>query len=226
MPQVNIVIDINNTIYIRNPLETALGKKLICHSIQVMDEIGFEDFNFKRLATHMGSTEASVYRYFENKYKLLSYLVAWYWDYMHFMILMDIRNMDDSRSKLRRIIETLVNSINNATAPEYIDQTKLHRIVVENASKVYHNKQVDALKKEGFYTNLLKLVKTISSVIQEVDPTYLYPVALANNVIDISLNNEYNILHLHKLTDVADADSCNPRLETIEMIHYMLDRLV
>lgn len=226
MPQVNIVIDINDTIYIRNPLETTLGKKLICHSIMVMDEIGFEDFNFKKLAKHMSSTEASVYRYFENKYKLLSYLVAWYWDYMHFMILMDIRNISQPRERLHRIIETLVNSLNNTTAPEYIDQGKLHRIVVENASKVYHTKQVDSLKKVGFYTNLLKLVKTIAGVVREVDEGYKYPVALATNIVDMSLNNEYNIVHLHNLTDVSDPATTDPRRETINMIHYMLDRLL
>lgn len=226
MPQVNIVIDINETIYIRDPLATKLGRNIIKYSIELLDELGFEEFNFKKLAERMTSTEASVYRYFENKYKLLAYLVAWYWDYMHFMILMDIRSIDDPQSKLHCIIETLVTSINNRTTPEYIDLGKLHHLVVENATKVYHNKKVDLLKEEGFYTNLQKLVKTISGVILEMEKAFEYPRALANTIVDMCLNTEYNLEHLNHLTDVTDISSCDPQKETIDMIKYIVDRVL
>lgn len=226
MPQVNISIDICESIYIRNPLETSLGKKIIKHSIILLNEIGFEDFNFKKLAIHMESTEASVYRYFENKYKLLAYLVSWYWDFMHFMILMDTRNMNSPKEKLMRMIESLVNSIGDAAVPEYVDHAKLHTIVLENATKVYHNKQVDELKKEGFYNNLKKLVKTISGTISEIDSDFKYPYTLAANIVDLSLNNEYNMLHLPRLTDFQDGKYNDGRQETIVMIKYMLKRIL
>lgn len=35
---------------------------------------GYEAFTFKKLAEDIGTTEAGIYRYFENKYKLLVYL--------------------------------------------------------------------------------------------------------------------------------------------------------
>lgn len=226
MPQVNIVIDINETIFIRDPLQTSLGRNIIKYSIELLDELGFEAFNFKRLAQRMESTEASVYRYFENKYKLLAYLVAWYWDYMHFMILMGLRVIDNPKDKLYHIVETLVRSINDSTAPDYIDLGKLHHLVVENASRVYHNKQVDDLKKEGFYTNLQKLVKTISDIILEADAEFKYPKALATTVVDMCLNSEYNIEHFSHLTDVADTQTCNAQQCTIDMIHYIVDRVL
>lgn len=226
MPQVNVSIDVCSSVYLRNPLDTTLGKKILKHSIILMDEIGFDDFNFKKLATHMGSTEASVYRYFENKYKLLSYLVAWYWDYMHFLILLDIRNIEDPKRKMNIVIDTLVLVKNNTATPDYINIGVLHTIVVENASKVYHNKQVDVLKKEGYYMNLQKLVNTIAENILEINPSFKYPKSIATNVIELSLNNEYYIEHLPGLTDQVEESNLTPREHTIQMIKYFLERLM
>ncbi|MEM9546609.1 MAG: TetR/AcrR family transcriptional regulator [Bacteroidota bacterium] len=225
MPQVNITIDINKSIYLRDPLETSLGKRIIEHAIVLIHEIGFEELNFKKLAISMNSTEASIYRYFENKYKLLAYLVAWYWDFMHFSILMDTRNIKDPRAKLHQSIDTLVNSLNTPFTPAYIDESKLHTVVVENATKVYHNKKVDSLNKEGFYSNYKKIVKTISQMILEIEPKFKYPIALATNLIEQSLNNEYYMEHLPSLTDVSK-NMENPRVDTIKMIEYMVDRIL
>jgi AcrR family transcriptional regulator len=173
----------------------------------------------------MGSTEASIYRYFENKYKLLAYLVAWYWDLMHFMLLIDIRNIDDNKKKLQKAIVTLVNSLDNSTTPNYIDQEKLHNIVVENATKVYHTKKVDALNKEGFYLNYKKIVKKLSEIILDIDPNFKYPKALATNIIEQSLNNEYYLDHIPSLTDKG-GDKSTSKAETIKMITYMIDRVL
>lgn len=226
MPQFNILIDINDRIYLRDPIETALGKNILRYSIDLIDEIGFEDFTFKKLAIRIGTTEASVYRYFENKYMLLAYLVAWYWDYMHFLILMDSRNISDPKERLRISITTLVNSRQNKSAPDYIDQLKLHALVVENAAKVYHTKKVDDLNKIGFYLNYKKLVKTLAEIIAEIDPKYKYPRALATNIIEQSLNYEYYIAHLPNLTDHTSKKKIDGRLETVNVIWYMIDRLL
>ena len=225
MPQINITIDINKNIYLRDPLETNLGKKIIEHAIILLDEIGFEEFNFKKLATHMDSTEASIYRYFENKYKLLSYLVAWYWDLMHFMLLIDIRNIKNPKEKLLKAVDTLVNALDNNSTLNYIDQSKLHMLVVENASKVYHNRKVDDLNKIGFYVNYKKLVKTLSDIIREIDQDFKYPVSVATNIIEMSLNNEYYIIHLPGLTDES-MNQHNSKEETIQMINYVINRLL
>ena len=226
MPQVNILIDINESTYLRNPLETNLGKKILFHSIDLMYDTGFEDFNFRKLAIKMESTEASIYRYFENKYMLLAYLVAWYWDYIHFLILMETRNIKKAKERLKISITTLVNSQHNKSTPEYIDQPKLHAIVVENAAKVYHTKKVDDLNKVGFYLNYKKLVKTLAANILEIDSKYKYPRALATSIIEQSLNYEYYIAHLPNLTDHDERSKIDARTETLEMIWYMVNRLL
>ena len=83
---VNIRISLNPGLYLKDPQESDLGRRIIKHSILLLEELGFEQFNFKKLAEAMGSTEASIYRYFENKHLLLIYLVSWYWEWLSYMI--------------------------------------------------------------------------------------------------------------------------------------------
>lgn len=225
MEGIRFDISISEGIYVKNPLKTDLGKNIIRAAIDLLNDIGFEDFNFKKVAENAGTTEASVYRYFENKYKLLVYLSAWYWDFMLFMVMLDIRNINDPRSQLKQAIATLINSRNSILTPEYIDQTKLHNVMVENATKVFHTKNVDKLNKEGYYANYKKMVKTISEMINKIDHNYNFPIALASTIVEQSLNNEYYIEHLPSLIDAVSSTS-NPAMQTIEMINYMIDRLL
>ena len=74
-----IKIEINPHLFLKDPMTSELGKNILNGSIHLIDELGFESFNFKKLALEIGTTEASVYRYFESKNKLLLYLINWYW---------------------------------------------------------------------------------------------------------------------------------------------------
>jgi hypothetical protein len=59
--QVNIVI--SPELYSKNPESSALGHKIVSKSIEMINELGFEDFTFKKLGASIGSNESSVYRY-------------------------------------------------------------------------------------------------------------------------------------------------------------------
>ena len=71
---IGIKITLNERLYLRDPQDTALGKKIIKHSILLIDDD--LAFTFKKLAHRMHSTEASVYRYFENKHAIA---VPFFW---------------------------------------------------------------------------------------------------------------------------------------------------
>lgn len=75
----NLKVSINDKIYIKDPESSSLGKRIIEYSILMIDTMGFESFTFKKLGEKIGSNESSIYRYFENKHKLLLYLTSWYW---------------------------------------------------------------------------------------------------------------------------------------------------
>ena len=72
-------ITVNDKLYIKDPQSSELGQKIIENGIILIDEIGFENFTFRRLALKIESTEASVYRYFENKQK---FFLSVLWSFM------------------------------------------------------------------------------------------------------------------------------------------------
>ena len=89
--------------------------------IAELGEVGFESFNFKLLSKRIDSTEASVYRYFENKNLLLIYLVSWYWELVSYMIDINTLNIKDPEKKLKIILGILVHTSRNKKGSEYIN---------------------------------------------------------------------------------------------------------
>lgn len=67
-----IKIHLNEHLFLIDPEDTSLGRDIIESSVVLIDRLGFEMFTFKKLAFEMGSTEASVYRYFETSTNYLS----------------------------------------------------------------------------------------------------------------------------------------------------------
>ncbi|MBT8290820.1 MAG: TetR/AcrR family transcriptional regulator, partial [Muriicola sp.] len=79
-----IKIEVNRKTYVKDPESSDLGKRIVEHSILMIHELGFDSFTFKKLGASIGSNESSIYRYFENKHKLLLYLTSWYWGWQEY----------------------------------------------------------------------------------------------------------------------------------------------
>ena len=77
----DIRIKMNDKLFLRNPEDSLLGKRIVSQGLVLINKLGFEDFTFKKLAAEIETTEASIYRYFENKHRLLVYLITWYWSF-------------------------------------------------------------------------------------------------------------------------------------------------
>ncbi|MBX7095326.1 MAG: TetR/AcrR family transcriptional regulator, partial [Flavobacteriales bacterium] len=93
-------IKLSDSHYLKNPEETELGRNIVGHSILMIEEMGIEQFTFKKLAEKIGSTEASVYRYFENKHQLLLYLISWYWTWLNHRIIHYIEGKSNRQERL------------------------------------------------------------------------------------------------------------------------------
>lgn len=197
-----IQIKLNENLYLRDPQQTKLGKKIIEFGIILIEELGFEKFTFKKLAERIESTEASVYRYFENKHKFLLYLVCWYWEWIKFQIDYNTMNIESAERRLEITLSILVESSRKNPAVEYVDENRLHQIVVAEAVKAYHTKEVDLENKDGLYHNYKTLCNTIADTITEIDPSFTYPHTLASSLIEIANNNIYFAEHLPALTDI------------------------
>ncbi len=215
---VGIKISLNKGLYLRDPQETKLGQNIIKYSIQLIDEIGFEAFNFKKLALRMHSTEASVYRYFVNKHLLLIYLVSWYWEWVGYLIDIHTMNIDTPKKKLKIIIKTIIYASKDNPSIDYVNESVLHRLIITEGTKAYHTKDVDEENKEGFFHNYKKLSEKVAAVISEVNPDFPYPHALASNLFEMANNHIYFALHLPRLTDVKVV---NDNYEEVEkMLEY------
>jgi len=218
-------ISVSPKTYLRNPEDTELGRNIIKHGIELMSETGYQCFNFKHLAQMMKSTEASVYRYFENKYMLLMYLTSWYWEYLDLQIMLNTRNIEDPVRKLGLMVKTIVHGVQGDMTQEYVDVKKLHNLVVEQAPKVTHSRKVEECEKAGMFENYKNLNSNITDIITECDPDFKYPTALASNILKMAMDHKYYAERICCLTDI-DSNQSDRHVQIEEMIMYFLRRLL
>lgn len=192
---------LNDRLFVKNPISTALGKKIVEKSIQLMSDIGYEHFTFKKLAVEIETTEASIYRYFLNKHKLLIYLVSWYWSYLEFQIIIQLNNVDDPAKKIKKIIDILVWEDNQEMNFGGFDHHALYLIVIAEGNKTYLSKDVDEYNKDLLYKPFKDLSTRIAIVFSEYDPAYKYPNTLASSVLELSHLQYYFMHHLPRLSD-------------------------
>jgi AcrR family transcriptional regulator len=197
-----VTLRLNDRYFTRDPQHTELGSKIISNSIKMIDKLGFEQFTFKKLANEISSTEASIYRYFENKHKLLIYLIAWYWKWMEYLIDYRTNHLQDPEEKLKVALKAICDEAEFDPAFANIDETALYRIVVSESNKTYLTKQVDEDNKEGLFRGYKDLCKRIAAIASEVNPEYSYPHALISTVLETSHQQAYFALHLPSLTEV------------------------
>jgi AcrR family transcriptional regulator len=197
-----IQLQLNRNLYVRDPQETELGRKIIKNSIVLIDEIGFEKFTFKKLAANIESTEASIYRYFENKHRLLVYLIAWYWNWLEYVIDYQTNNIQDANEKLRIAIHIVTErKIIDPYFPQ-INEEALHRIIIAESDKTYLTKQVDEDNKEGLFRGYKSLCKKIADMVKEINPSYKYPHALISTLLQASHQQIFFSQHLPSLTEL------------------------
>lgn len=199
-------ININEGLYLRNPEDTALGRKILKHSVELIHKIGFEDFTFKKLAEDINSTEAGIYRYFENKHKLLIYLTSWYFSWLALHIRFITNNIEDPKIKLKKIISLLTTPIEDDEQTSYIDESLLHPLIVAEGSKTYLTKQVEENNKQNFFQPYIDLCTLIGDIILECNPLYPFPKSLASTIIEVA---HFQNFFMHNLSSLSDFSKKN-----------------
>ncbi len=204
MENLQIHITIAPELYLRNPESTDLGKRIVSASIEMIDELGFEAFTFKKLGVRIGSNESSIYRYFDSKHALLVYLISWYWSWIEYKLVFATTNVDDPAVKLSKAIEVLTQRVTEDNAFSFINEVLLHRIIIAESSKAYHTKEVDTENEKGFYKSYKRVVQRVSDLVLEVNPTFEFPNMLVSTVIEGAHHQRYFSKHLPSLTDVEE----------------------
>lgn len=195
---------VNEHIYLRDPESSELGKQIVKNAIDLIYELGFEHFTFKKLAAKMSTTEASIYRYFENKHRLLLYILNWYWSYMEFLVDFTIQNIQNPKEKLTKIINLLTQSLPESVGQLDYNKSFLNQIVLSESSKVYLIKEVKEINSFQVFKPYKDLCNKISEVMLSLNPSYTYSRSLSSTLIETAHSQQYFSKNLPRLTDVSN----------------------
>ncbi len=196
-----VKFQVNDKIFMRNPENSQIGRDIVKKGIDLINEIGLEQFTFKKLAVIADTTEATVYRYFQNKHKLLLYILNWYWSYMEFLMVFRLQNVTDVTKKLKTIIELFTHELPEHASDWDYNKKNLNQIVIAESSKVYLVKDVAEINKNEVFKPYKQLCAKIADVISEYNPDYQYPKSLSSTLIETAHHQQFFSSFLPKLTD-------------------------
>ena len=203
----NFKITISEKLYVKDPETSALVKKIVKNSIVLIDEIGFEAFTFKKLGTLIKSNESSIYRYFENKHKLLVYLSTYYWSWTEYNLVIATANIENPMEKLTKGINLITQVIQDDPKTPHIDESILSRIIISEFNKTLFTKEVDQENKEGYFLVYKRIIHRIIEMIENVNPNYPYAKTLASSIIDGNLHQHYLKEHFKTITNLSNVES-------------------
>lgn len=221
MENLNIQIEVNKELYCKKPDTSELGQKILSKSIELIDEIGFEAFTFKKLGAAINSPESSIYRYFKNKHMLLVYLTSWYWSWIEYEIVIATANIESPKERLLKSVGVLTKPIMENTLIPYINETLLSNIIISESIKSYHTKDVDEENKKGYFKTYKRVVKRVSDILIELKPEFQYPHMLISTVIEGAHHQKYFAEHLPALTDFNKENNAIEKFYTEMVINFI-----
>ena len=216
----NLKFQISPVLFVKDPETSALGMKIIEESIVLIDEIGFENFTFKKLGERIGSNESSIYRYFENKNKLLMYLSSWYWSWIEYKIVFATANVENAYERLKKAIIIVTEKIEDDQETTHINETILNRIIIVEFTKSLHSYTVDEDNKQGFFAIYKRIILRIVSMVEEVRPDYVFAKSLVSTIVEGALHQHYLKDHMKSIT------SCNDTISPTDFYLTLLENVL
>lgn len=202
MESLQIHISINPELYTKNPESSELGKKIVSTSIEMINDLGYEAFTYKKLGKAIGSNESSIYRYFDSKHALLVYLINWYWSWIEYKLVFATTNVTSATDKLNNAITLLTEEIKEDNSFNYINEVLLNEIIISESAKAYHTKNIDKENEKGYFKTYKRVVHRVSDIIMEINPTFKFPHMLVSTVIEGAHHQRFFSKHLPDLTNV------------------------
>lgn len=197
----SIKISVPEKIFLKDPESSDLGKRIIGNSILLIDEIGFDNFTFKKLGKIIGSNESSIYRYFESKHKLLLYLTSWYWAWIEYQLVFSTSNIPDPTEKLLKAIEVVTRAIKEDNDFSHINEIKLNQIMINEYSKSYLTKEVDTENRDGYFVVYKRLVTRLREMILSINSDYKYASSISSTIVEGALHQHFLKEHFQSITD-------------------------
>jgi hypothetical protein len=201
MKNLNISIQVQQELYLKNPDSTDLGRSIVSSSIKLINSLGFETFTFKKLGEIIKSPESSIYRYFESKHTLLVYLTSWYWSWIEYLLVFTTVNVESPIQRLKEAVKILTQQMTEDSSFPDIDVRILENVIITESAKTYLTKHVDQENAKGYFRSYKQIVKRVSDIILEINPKYEYPHMLITTMIEGAHHQRYFAEHLPSLTN-------------------------
>lgn len=195
----SIAFKLEEPVFLKDPIASELGRKLIAEGAKLMAESGYEDFTFKKLAARIGSTEASVYRYFENKHKLLLFYFVYFWYETEHRMAFATANIPDPAKRLDAALKALIEIPENHPGA-LINPQFLKNLVVREFPKVYLTKSVDEENNRGIFQVYKRVVQNLVDITSEISPGYPWTKPLISTVMEAIFFQQFYAEHLPSLT--------------------------
>jgi AcrR family transcriptional regulator len=199
--ELSLIIRLNDKLFLRNPEESELGRKILQNSIILIHELGFEAFTFKKLAQKIKTTEAGIYRYFQNKHLLLIYLVDWYWTWQEFRLISLNQNIKNPKLKIKNSISHLSLYTHDDAQSNHINENLLYEIIISEGAKSFLTKNVAQYNKAKLFKPYKDLCARIAGYIIEYNKAYKYPHSMATTIIEQAHSQSFYKINLPSLTN-------------------------
>ena len=214
-------ITIPEGVFIKDPETSVLGKNVITQGMELIHEMGFDGFTYKKLGTHIGSNESSIYRYFENKHKFLLYLSSWYWAWVEYNLVMETHSITDPKEKIIQAVTVLTRKVDNDSSNTPINLVLIHKIMISEFSKSFLTKSVDQENEQGLFVAYKRVHSRLQGFIKVANPSYNFSASLANTILAGVLQQYYYKDHFPSLTDCSDINEpCNYYINLIYKTLY------
>lgn len=218
--ELELKVRMNANLYLRDPEATELGKKIIRQSVVMIAKIGFEEFTFKKLAEKLNTSEPSIYRYFENKHRLLIYIISWYWNILEYLVMYHVNNLESSEKKINTVIELLSSPFQDSIGGKDLDQESLFQLIVAEGNKAYLTKNVTANNKAQLFKPYKDLCARIADLIKAYNPKYDYAHSLSSTIIETAHLQYFFMNNLPSLTDFGDKKDLSKLTKFIQELTF------
>ncbi|MGV9013679.1 MAG: TetR/AcrR family transcriptional regulator [Flavobacteriales bacterium] len=190
------------SLHLRDPAASAIGGRILSEGLALMNDIGLEAFTFKKLTEHAGCTEATIYKYFPNKQRLLQYYFQLYWMWLDTHCQQEGRSLADPWARVQGDIRALCGLWSKDAMAAQLDPVDLRALVLVEGSKSFLHRNVDEDNKLKLFKPYKDLCAHIASELKACDHKCKFPRSFATTLIEMAHSLEFAMVHLPALTEL------------------------
>lgn len=190
-------------LYLKDPESSRLGKEILAQGMLLMNELGLEAFTFKKLATRIGCTEVSLYKYFPNKQRMLQYYFQLYWLWLRQLCGGFAERSVDPRRTLEQVVEALCGVWPKELPPCPLDPSGLRMLQIAEGMKSYLHKNVDADNARLLFMPYKALAGFIADCLVACREDVPMPRSFATTIIEMANSLPFAMEHLPALTELS-----------------------